>query len=52
MHNIPVGIEAKGLRIETESIGAIVVPADRFWAALIREAAIHSAVGGVGSAGS
>jgi fumarate hydratase class II len=30
MHNIPIGIAAKGQRIETDSVGAIEVPADRY----------------------
>jgi hypothetical protein len=42
MHNIPVGIEAKAHRVETESLGAIRVPADRCWRALTLEAAVRS----------
>jgi fumarate hydratase class II len=52
IHNIPIGIEANGQRIETDSMGAIAVQADRYWGAqtqrsleqglTLREAAVRS----------
>ena len=33
LRDIPVGIEATGTRRETDAMGAIDVPADRYWGA-------------------
>jgi fumarate hydratase, class II len=31
--DLPIGIKARGQRTETDSMGAIKVPADRYWGA-------------------
>jgi fumarate hydratase, class II len=31
LHEIPIGIDATGMRRETDSMGEIEVPADRYW---------------------
>ena len=45
MHNIPIGIDAKGQRIETDSMGAIEVPADRYWGAQTQRSLHHFSIG-------
>jgi fumarate hydratase class II len=31
IHDVPIGLAATGTRRETDSMGAIDVPADRYW---------------------
>jgi fumarate hydratase, class II len=45
MHNIPIGIAATGQRIETDSMGAIEVPADRYWGAQTQRSLHHFSIG-------
>ncbi|MGC9666115.1 class II fumarate hydratase [Planosporangium sp. 12N6] len=33
VHDLPVGIDATGTRTETDALGAVEVPADRYWGA-------------------
>ncbi len=42
---IPVGIAAAGTRSETDSMGAIEVPADRYWGAQTQRSLQHFAIG-------
>jgi fumarate hydratase, class II len=39
LHDAPIGIGATGKRHETDSMGGIDVPADRYWEARRRSAA-------------
>jgi fumarate hydratase, class II len=45
LHNIPIGIDAKGQRHETDSMGGIEVPADRYWGAQTQRSLVHFAIG-------
>ncbi len=45
MRDLPIGIEAKGLRQETDSMGSIDVPADRYWGAQTQRSLVHFAIG-------
>jgi len=45
MRDIAIGIDAAGLRHETDSMGAIEVPADRYWGAQTQRSLIHLAIG-------
>ncbi|APR76011.1 Fumarate hydratase class II [Minicystis rosea] len=42
---IPIGIDAKGLRRETDSMGEIDVPADRYWGAQTQRSLVHFSIG-------
>jgi hypothetical protein len=33
LHDVPIGVKATGMRRETDSMGEIEVPADRYWGA-------------------
>jgi len=43
--DIPIGIDATGQRHETDSMGAIDVPADRYWGAQTQRSLEHFAIG-------
>ncbi|MFE7973886.1 class II fumarate hydratase [Streptomyces shenzhenensis] len=43
--DIPIGLEASGTRRETDSMGAIDVPADRYWGAQTQRSLIHFSIG-------
>lgn len=43
--DIPVGLEATGTRRETDSMGAVDVPADRYWGAQTQRSLIHFSIG-------
>jgi fumarate hydratase, class II len=45
MHDVPIGINATGVRRETDSMGAIDVPADRYWGAQTQRSLIHFSIG-------
>lgn len=45
VRNIPIGITATGTRRETDSMGAIEVPADRYWGAQTQRSLIHFSIG-------
>ena len=43
--NVPIGISATGTRHETDSMGGIDVPADRYWGAQTQRSLIHFSIG-------
>jgi len=43
--DIPIGIDATGSRHETDSMGGIDVPADRYWGAQTERSLLHFAIG-------
>ncbi|MBV9782619.1 MAG: class II fumarate hydratase [Acidisphaera sp.] len=43
--DVPIGIDATGSRVETDSMGAIEVPADRYWGAQTQRSLVHFAIG-------
>ena len=45
LHDIPIGIDATGTRRETDSMGEIEVPADRYWGAQTQRSLVHFAIG-------
>ena len=45
LEDIPIGIDATGYRRETDSMGAIDVPADRYWGAQTQRSLIHFSIG-------
>jgi fumarate hydratase class II len=45
LRDIPVGISATGKRHETDSMGGIDVPADRYWGAQTERSLIHFSIG-------
>ena len=45
LHKIPIGIPATGLRRETDSMGEIEVPADRYWGAQTQRSLVHFSIG-------
>jgi fumarate hydratase, class II len=45
IRTVPIGIDASGTRCETDSMGAIDVPADRYWGAQTQRSLIHFCIG-------
>jgi fumarate hydratase, class II len=45
MQNVPIGIDATGTRTETDSMGAVQVPADRYWGAQTQRSLQHFSIG-------
>ena len=45
LHDIPIGIDATGQRRETDSMGGIDVPADRYWGAQTQRSLVHFSIG-------
>ena len=45
MNDIPIGIHATGERTETDSMGAVSVPADRYWGAQTQRSLHHFSIG-------
>ena len=45
LKQIPIGINATGKRKETDSMGEIEVPADRYWGAQTERSLVHFAIG-------
>src|ERR1700724_3419443 len=45
LHDIPIGIDATGQRHETDSMGGIDVPAERYWVAQTQRSLVHFAIG-------
>jgi fumarate hydratase class II len=45
LNAIPIGINADGLRHETDWMGAIDVPADRYWGAQTKRSLVHFSIG-------
>jgi fumarate hydratase class II len=42
---VPIGLAATGTRTETDSLGAIDVPADKYWGAQTQRSLIHFSIG-------
>lgn len=45
LKDLPIGISATGTRHETDSMGGIDVPADRYWGAQTQRSLIHFSIG-------
>ena len=45
LHDVPIGINAAGTRHETDSMGGIDVPADRYWGAQTQRSLVHFSIG-------
>jgi fumarate hydratase, class II len=45
IHDVPIGLAATGTRRETDSMGTIEVPADRYWGAQTQRSLIHFSIG-------
>ncbi|MER6072657.1 lyase family protein, partial [Streptomyces sp. NPDC001817] len=45
IRDIPIGLHAAGTRRETDSMGAVDVPADRYWGAQTQRSLIHFSIG-------
>jgi fumarate hydratase class II len=45
LHETPIGIRAAGMRRETDSMGEIEVPADRYWGAQTQRSLVHFSIG-------
>jgi fumarate hydratase class II len=43
--DLPIGIDAQGTRAETDSMGPIDVPADRYWGAQTQRSLVHFSIG-------
>ncbi|MER6977098.1 class II fumarate hydratase [Streptomyces carpinensis] len=43
--DLPIGLHAAGTRRETDSMGAVDVPADRYWGAQTQRSLIHFSIG-------
>jgi fumarate hydratase, class II len=46
VRDVPIGIDASGTRRETDSMGEMEVPADRYWGAQTARSLIHFSIGG------
>jgi fumarate hydratase class II len=45
VRDVPIGIDARGTRRESDSMGTIEVPADRYWGAQTQRSLIHFSIG-------
>src|SRR5713226_1970545 len=45
LRDLPIGIDAEGQRHETDSMGGIDVPADRYWGAHTQRSLVHFSIG-------
>jgi fumarate hydratase class II len=45
VRDVPIGIDARGSRRESDSMGTIEVPADRYWGAQTQRSLIHFSIG-------
>src|SRR6201993_4666675 len=45
LRDTPIGIDATGQRHETDSMGGIDVPADRYWGAQTQRSLVHFSIG-------
>jgi fumarate hydratase class II len=45
LRDLPIGIDAAGQRHETDSMGVIDVPADRYWGAQTQRSLVHFSIG-------
>ncbi|MEV0481002.1 class II fumarate hydratase [Streptomyces sp. NPDC050508] len=46
MRDLPIGVRASGTRKEFDSMGAVEVPADRYWGAQTQRSLVHFSIGG------
>src|SRR6476660_1315128 len=44
-HQYKIGIQASGMRVESDSLGDIEVPADHYWGAQTQRSLIHFSIG-------
>ena len=44
--DLPVGLDASGMRTERDSLGEVDVPADHYWGAQTQRSLIHFNIGG------
>jgi fumarate hydratase, class II len=45
LRETPIGIRASGMRLETDSLGEIEVPADRHWGAQTQRSLVRFSIG-------
>src|SRR5471030_2345929 len=45
LRDVPIGIDATGMRHETDSMGGIDVAADRYWGAQTQRSLVHFSIG-------
>nr|BFE59338.1 class II fumarate hydratase [Dactylosporangium thailandense] len=45
VRDVPIGIDATGTRTETDSLGPVAVPADRYWGAQTQRSLVHFDIG-------
>src|SRR5271165_2851418 len=45
LRDVPIGIDATGFRHETDSMGGIEVPANRYWGAQTQRSLVHFSIG-------
>jgi fumarate hydratase class II len=45
LRDVPIGVDATGTRRETDSMGEIEVPADRYWGAQTQRSLVHFSIG-------
>jgi len=45
LRDVPIGIAARGMRAESDSMGRIEVPADHYWGAQTQRSLVHFAIG-------
>src|SRR5215470_10965491 len=45
LRDVPIGVAAAGVRHETDSMGHIDVPADRYWGAQTQRSLVHFSIG-------
>ena len=45
LHHVPIGIAATGMRSESDSMGKVDVPADRYWGAQTQRSLQHFSIG-------
>ena len=45
IQDVPIGIQASGNRLESDSMGKLEVPADRYWGAQTQRSLIHFSIG-------
>jgi Malic enzyme, NAD binding domain/Lyase len=45
IHDVPIGIDATGVRAETDSLGRVDVPAEHYWGAQTQRSLVHFDIG-------
>ena len=45
IQKLPIGIRATGTRLESDSMGTLEVPAERYWGAQTERSLIHFSIG-------